>query len=162
MENYLGILRVLGAASFGLGGIAFLLSFRWRMDGLKLVRHHIRWDASVITIIAISAALNAGAAIITGPIRFGWISFRPGAAITPVLGILFGIPGAIGAGLGNVISDILKGQCQRIFGEFLCICPDTRDDCKGCFIKEQKQLDAVYCGHMRRGRIWDAINAMVH
>ena len=66
MENYLGILRVLGAASFGLGGIAFLLSFRWRMDGLKLVRHHIRWDASVITIIAISAALNAGAAIITG------------------------------------------------------------------------------------------------
>ena len=48
MENYLGILRVLGAASFGLGGIAFLLSFRWRMDGLKLVRHHIRWDASVI------------------------------------------------------------------------------------------------------------------
>ena len=109
MDNYLGILRVLGAASFGLGGIAFLLSFRWRMDGLKLVRHHIRWDASVITIIAISAALNAGAAIITGPIRFGWISFRPGAAITPVLGILFGIPGAIGAGLGNVISDILKG-----------------------------------------------------
>lgn len=99
----------MGAASFGLGGIAFLLSFRWRMDGLKLVRHHIRWDASVITIIAISAALNAGAAIITGPIRFGWISFRPGAAITPVLGILFGIPGAIGAGLGNVISDILKG-----------------------------------------------------
>ena len=74
MENYLGILRVLGAASFGLGGITFLLSFRWRMDGLKLVRHHIRWDASVITIIAISAALNAGAAIITGPIRFGWIS----------------------------------------------------------------------------------------
>ena len=60
MENYLGILRVLGAASFGLGGITFLLSFRWRMDGLKLVRHHIRWDASVITIIAISAALNAG------------------------------------------------------------------------------------------------------
>lgn len=95
MENYLGILRVLDAASFGLGGIAFLLSFRWRMDGLKLVRHHIRWDASVITIIAISAALNAGAAIITGPIRFGWISFRPGAAITPVLGILFGIPGMI-------------------------------------------------------------------
>ena len=53
MENYLGILRVLGAASFGLGGITFLLSFRWRMDGLKLVRHHIRWDASVITIISV-------------------------------------------------------------------------------------------------------------
>ena len=75
-----------------------MLAYRWRSDRLKRVRHHIRWDASVITIIAISAALNAGAAIITGPIRFGWISFRPGAAITRVL-----------FRSGNVISDILKG-----------------------------------------------------
>ncbi len=37
MENYLGILRVLGAASFGLGGIAFLLSFRWRIDRKSVV-----------------------------------------------------------------------------------------------------------------------------
>lgn len=109
MENYLGILRVLGAISFVLGAVAFLISFHYQLDGFKLKKHNIVWGASTLTIIAISAALNAGAAIVTGPIRFGWISFRPGAAITPILGILFGIPGAIGAGLGNVISDILKG-----------------------------------------------------
>lgn len=109
MEQYLWILRILGAASFCISIVVFFLSFRYRFDGIRLVKHNIKWDASAITIIAISAALNAGAAIITGPVRIGWISFRPGAAITPVLGILFGIPGAIGAGLGNVISDILKG-----------------------------------------------------
>lgn len=109
MEKFLGILRILGALSFTVSAVFFLLSFRYELDGFKLKKHGIKWGASVLVVIAISAALNAGAAVITGPIRLGWISFRPGAAITPVLGILFGIPGAIGAGLGNVISDILKG-----------------------------------------------------
>lgn len=109
MEQYLWILRILGAISFGISLVVFFMSFRYRFEGLKPVKHGLKWNASAITIIAIAAALNAGAAIITGPVRIGWISFRPGAAITPVLGILFGIPGAIGAGLGNVISDILRG-----------------------------------------------------
>lgn len=109
MEQFLPILRIFGALSFAIGGVMLFVSFRYKVDGFKFLKHNIKWDASTITIIAIAAALNAGAAIITGPIRFGWISFRPGAAITPVLGILFGIPGALGAGLGNLISDILKG-----------------------------------------------------
>jgi len=109
MERFLPILRLLGSISFAVGGIMLFVSFKYKVNGFKFIKHNIKWDATTITIIAIAAALNAGAAIITGPIRFGWISFRPGAAITPILGILFGIPGALGAGLGNVISDILKG-----------------------------------------------------
>lgn len=109
MEQFLPILRVLGAISFSIGGVMLFISFKYKVDGFKFIKHNIKWDATTITIIAIAAALNAGAAIITGPIRFGWISFRPGAAITPVLGILFGVPGALGAGLGNLISDILRG-----------------------------------------------------
>lgn len=109
MEKYLWLLRILGATSFIISAIVFLMSFKFKFEGFKPVKHEMKWDSLAITIIAITAALNAGAAIVTGPIRFGWISFRPGAAITPVLGILFGIPGAIGAGMGNLISDILKG-----------------------------------------------------
>ena len=123
MENYLWILRILGAAAFVIEILVFFISFKYRFEGIRPVKNDIKWNAQAITIIAIAAALNAGSSILTGPVRLGWISFRPGAAITPVLGILFGIPGAIGAGLGNVISDILKGfvtpaSISGFFGNF--------------------------------------------
>ena len=151
MEKYLWILRILGTASFTIGVLAFFVSFRYRFEGLHPVKNGIKWNAQAITIIAIAAALNAGSSILTGPVRLGWISFRPGAAITPVLGILFGIPGAIGAGLGNVISDILKGfvtpaSISGFFGNFFAFALVPSIIVKDPTLKNKKSWLQYICG----------------
>ncbi|MCP3032590.1 QueT transporter family protein [Halobacillus sp. A1] len=118
------VLNIVGGITFAAVLILFILAFKYDITKGRLKKHHIIWGSTALTVVAIAAALNAGAAILTGPIRFGWISFRPGAAITPVLGIVFGIPGAFGAALGNLISDIFKGfvtpaSLGGVLGNFL-------------------------------------------
>ena len=34
---------------------------------------------------------------------------RPSAALTPVLGLLFGLPASLGCAVGNIIADLIPG-----------------------------------------------------
>ena len=69
--------------------------------------------------------------VMTMPFRL-WVQvaditdMRPSAALTPVLGIVFGLPGAIGCAVGSIIADLISGYeifylicnaaCQLLYG----------------------------------------------
>lgn len=85
-----------------------------------------KWTTVDFVLIVVCAALYAAALMLSNliPVKlpFG-ISIRPGNALQPVFGILFGIPGAIGLALGNFVSDIFNGMFAKSFagliGNFL-------------------------------------------
>ncbi|MCL2216011.1 MAG: PP2C family protein-serine/threonine phosphatase [Defluviitaleaceae bacterium] len=43
------------------------------------------------------------------------IEMRPASALPPVLGLMLGVPGALGCALGNLLGDILSGHSPNIF-----------------------------------------------
>lgn len=100
-----GILWIVGTALFVLE-----LSGR-TVRGWKLVKQVIKWDSTDVSIAALCATIYGGALVATAGLviipGFTWI--RPANMLTPVFGILFGIPGAVGTAVGNFIADALGG-----------------------------------------------------
>lgn len=83
-----------------------------------------KWTTVDFTLIVVCAALYAGALIAFSAIKLGaGISLRPANALQPVFGILFGVPGAIGIALGNLVNDIYTGFFSKslagVVGNFL-------------------------------------------
>ncbi len=100
-----GIFWILGTIFFfmELGGYTF--------KGLRLIRQRIRWDSIDIATAALCAAVYGGGLTVTGGLTiipgFTWI--RPANMLSPIFGMLFGIPGAVGTAVGNFIADSLAG-----------------------------------------------------
>ncbi|HIQ03918.1 MAG TPA: QueT transporter family protein [Desulfurococcales archaeon] len=94
-------------------GTAFLIMelAGYTFMGFKITKFKIRWDSIDIAIMALTAAVYGGALAATGGLvvipGFTWI--RPANALTPVFGVLFGLPGAIGTAIGNFIADAFAG-----------------------------------------------------
>lgn len=94
------------------GTILFLMELGGvTLEGLKLRRFSLRWDAVDIATTALCAAVYGGGLFATGGLTvipgFTWI--RPANALTPIFGILFGLPGAFGCAIGNFIADAFAG-----------------------------------------------------
>jgi len=100
-----GILWLSGTGFFIMELLGFTIKDR------KIVRYKINWDSIDISIVALTAAVYGGALAATGGLTiipgFTWI--RPANALTPVFGVLFGIPGALGTAIGNFIADAFAG-----------------------------------------------------
>ncbi|KPV65017.1 MAG: QueT transporter [Candidatus Bathyarchaeota archaeon BA1] len=77
----------------------------------RLVRQRIRWDSIDIATAAMCAAVYGGGLAATGGLTiipgFTWI--RPANMLSPLFGMMFGIPGCIGCAVGNFIADSLAG-----------------------------------------------------
>ncbi len=107
-----GFWRVVGGILWVLGTVFIVLELSGRtFKGWRLVRQEIRWDSLDISIAALTAAIYGGGLIATAGLivipGFTWI--RPANMLSPVFGILFGIPGCIGLAFGNLIADALGG-----------------------------------------------------
>lgn len=102
-----GILWILGTIFF----ILEVILHRTITRGFKIVDNGVRWDSTDIAIAAACAAIYGGALAATGGLviipGFTWI--RPANMLSPVFGILFGIPGCLGLAIGNFIADLLAG-----------------------------------------------------
>jgi energy-coupling factor transport system substrate-specific component len=74
-----------------------------------------RWSTIDLVLIVMTAALY-GAALLT----LSFIKLTPGTWLRPAnalqapFGILFGLPGAIGIGLGNVLADLSQGAAPHV------------------------------------------------
>lgn len=81
------------------------------LEGFRVRRFSLRWDAVDISVVALCAAVYGGALFATFGLvvipGFTWI--RPANALTPIFGILFGVPGALGVAIGNFIADAFAG-----------------------------------------------------
>lgn len=77
----------------------------------KIVKQRIKWDSIDIAIVALCAAVYGGGLFATGGLTiipgFTWI--RPANMLSPIFGMLFGIPGCLGCALGNLIADVFAG-----------------------------------------------------
>jgi len=100
-----GVLWIIGTVLF------FMEVLGWTIKGWRLVRQIIRWDAVDVSIVALTATIYGGALAATGgiPIIPGFTWVRPANALSPLFGILFGVPGAFGCAIGNFIADALAG-----------------------------------------------------
>lgn len=76
-----------------------------------LVDNGVRWTPRELLVVAMCAAIFAVTLAITAGIQLipGFVQARPANALIAVFGILFGVPGALGLGVGNIIGDILSG-----------------------------------------------------
>jgi energy-coupling factor transport system substrate-specific component len=101
-----GILWVVGTVLFLMEMAGYTIT-----RGLKIVKNRVKWDAVDVTMVALSAALYGGSLAATGglPIIPGFTWLRPGNSLAPLLGMLFGLPGALGTAIGNFIADALTG-----------------------------------------------------
>lgn len=109
-----GTMDIIGGVVFILGTLLFVLEvmgYRLSLNPFGVKRSGLKWTTMALVIVAVSAAIYGGGLAATAgiPIVPGYNWFRPANALTPVLGILFGVPGAVGAGLGNLIADTLGG-----------------------------------------------------
>lgn len=109
-----GTMDVIGGIVFVIGTVLFVvevMGYRLSVVPLRFTRSGVKWTTMALVIVAVSAAIYGGGLAATAgiPIVPGYNWFRPANALTPVLGILFGVPGAVGAGLGNLIADTLGG-----------------------------------------------------
>lgn len=69
-----------------------------------------RWGTVDYVLIVATAALYAAALLALAQIKLApGTSLRPGNALQSVFGVLFGIPGSVGVGLGNLIHDLYTG-----------------------------------------------------
>jgi energy-coupling factor transport system substrate-specific component len=101
-----GVLWALGTALFFMEMSGYTIA-----RGFRIARNNVRWDAVDVTVAALSAAIYGGSLAATGgiPIIPGFTWLRPGNALAPLFGILFGLPGALGVSIGNFIADALTG-----------------------------------------------------
>jgi len=100
-----GILWIVGTVIFALEISGRTITRR------GIVKVDLRWDAVDVSVTALTAALYGGALAATGgiPIIPGFTWVRPGNALAPLFGMLFGVPGALGTSIGNFIADALTG-----------------------------------------------------
>jgi energy-coupling factor transport system substrate-specific component len=101
-----GVLWALGTALFFMEMSGYTIA-----RGFRIARNNVRWDAVDVTVAALSAAIYGGSLAATGgiPIIPGFTWLRPGNALAPLFGMLFGLPGALGVSIGNFIADALTG-----------------------------------------------------
>ncbi|HZG14150.1 MAG TPA: QueT transporter family protein [Candidatus Bathyarchaeia archaeon] len=72
-----------------------------------------KWTTIDFVLIVVTAALYAVALILLANMKLiPTVPIRPANALQPVFGILFGLPGCIGLGLGNMVSDLLQGSAS--------------------------------------------------
>lgn len=101
--------------ALALGGMALAVGI-WIMEfsGYTIsrkgfVRNNVKWDATTIALIAVSAAVY----IAGRPIQFQFIpgigGFNPSLALAPIFAVLFGLPGAIGVTFSMPIGDAISG-----------------------------------------------------
>jgi energy-coupling factor transport system substrate-specific component len=122
LDQVKSIVQAIGLSNMNIiGGIVFVLAtvvFVMELVGYRpyLTRPFIRknttkWDAMALIKVAVVAALfGGGLAIFSGVVFVPGIAYlRPAQAFTTVFGILFGVPGALGSGIGNFIGDIFAG-----------------------------------------------------
>ena len=81
----------------------------WTISKKGFVRNEMKWDATSIALVAISAAIY----IVGRPLQFQFIpgigGFNPTMALAPILSTLFGLPGAIGVTFSMPIGDAISG-----------------------------------------------------
>jgi len=104
---------------FGVGGLLWLLGtvmffaelFGRTVKKWRIVKQYITWDAVDVATVALVAAIYGGGLAATGgiPIIPGFTWVRPANALAPLFGILFGVPGALGCAIGNLLADALAG-----------------------------------------------------
>jgi len=103
-----GLVWILGTAVF----LLELAGYTVTREGLKKTGMGIAsWGVVDVALTALSAAVYGGLLFATAPIvlvpGFTWL--RPANALAPLFGMFFGIPGCLGAAIGNLIADILGG-----------------------------------------------------
>ena len=98
---------VVGTALF----IAELSGYEIRVLPPGIHRTGLRWDAMAVVQVSITAAIFGAGLVATAGIVFlpGIAYLRPAQAFVAVFGILFGVPGALGCALGNLIADLFGG-----------------------------------------------------
>lgn len=101
------ILWILGTIFFFME----LAGYTFTFPKFKIVKQRIRWDSIDVAIAGLVAAVYGGGLAATGGLVIipGATWIRPANALTPVFGVLFGIPGALGTAIGNFIADSLAG-----------------------------------------------------
>lgn len=114
MLSIAAIVLPIAAILWIIGTIIFfmeLVGYTFTFPKFKIVRQKIRWDSMDIAIAGLVAAVYGGGLAATGGFVIipGATWIRPANALTPVFGVLFGIPGAIGTAIGNFIADSLAG-----------------------------------------------------
>lgn len=81
----------------------------WTISTKGFVRNGMKWDATSIALIAVSAAIY----IAGRPIQFQFIpgigGFNPTLSLAPIFSVLFGLPGAIGVTFSMPIGDAISG-----------------------------------------------------
>lgn len=74
-----------------------------------IIRNNLTWNAKTIAVLAVSAAIY----VALRPIEFQFVpgigGFNPSLALGPVIGILLGLPGVIGAAFSFPIGDAISG-----------------------------------------------------
>jgi energy-coupling factor transport system substrate-specific component len=109
------IVFAIGAIVWILGTIVFLLEiagYTITSKGLAKNRMGIGdWSVIDIALVALSAAVYGGLLAATAPITIvpGFTWLRPANSLAPLFGMFFGIPGAVGVAIGNLLADILAG-----------------------------------------------------
>lgn len=83
----------------------------FRKFRISLKKGKTVWDSVNIQIMFLSAVVYAGGLASTSGMTFveGFSWLRPGNAMAPLLGYMFGLPGCIGVGLGNLFADSFSG-----------------------------------------------------
>lgn len=104
----------IGAGVFVVGTVLFIAE----MSGYEITvfppgirRTGLKWDAMAVVQVSITAAIFGAGLVATAGIVFlpGIAYLRPAQAFVAVFGILFGVPGALGCSLGNLIGDLFGG-----------------------------------------------------
>ena len=104
--------RIVGGIFWVVGTVLFIMELAgFTIRKGRIVRQVIKWDSIDIAIAALVAAIYGGGLVATAGLivipGFTWI--RPANMLSPVFGILFGIPGCVGLAFGNLIADALGG-----------------------------------------------------
>lgn len=91
--------------------VAELAGFEIRVFPPGVHRTGLKWDAMAVIQVSITAAIFGAGLVATAGIVFlpGIAYLRPAQAFVAVFGILFGVPGALGCALGNLIADLFGG-----------------------------------------------------
>ncbi len=89
------------------------LGYNIQFRGLRITfkRGKGLWDPVNIWIVFLSAVVYGGSLASTGEIAIieGYTWIRPGNMMAPLLGYIFGLPGCIGVGLGELLTDSFSG-----------------------------------------------------
>lgn len=114
MLSMIAIILPISAILWILGTIFFfmeLAGYTFTFPKFKIIRQRIKWDSMDVAIAGLVAAVYGGGLAATGGLVIipGATWIRPANSLTPVFGVLFGIPGALGTAIGNFIADSLAG-----------------------------------------------------